>query len=119
MAGLGVRLFTDEHIHKDLAGTLRDRGYDALNCQETGRRGVSDEEQLVYAAQRGRAILTFNVNDFYQLEHLWKATGRHHAGIIVAAVVEDLGELLRRVQRHLDTIGPDVQRDTLQRLARE
>ena len=61
----------------------------------------------------------FNVNDFYQLEHLWKATGRHHAGIIVAAVVEDLGELLRRVQRHLDTIGPDVQRDTLQRLARE
>ena len=47
MAGLGVRLFTDEHIHKHLAGTLRDRGYDALSCQEAGRRGVSDDEQLV------------------------------------------------------------------------
>ena len=59
MAGLGIRLFTDEHIFKDLARELRNRGYDAEGCYEVGRanQGISDEEQLEYATRRGCAIL--------------------------------------------------------------
>ena len=34
MAGLGVRLFTDEHVYSDLARALRRRGYDAESCQD-------------------------------------------------------------------------------------
>jgi hypothetical protein len=37
MAGLGIRLYTDEMIHKGLAATLRQLGYDAESCEEAGR----------------------------------------------------------------------------------
>jgi hypothetical protein len=115
VAGLGVRLYTDEHIFKDLARALRRRAYDAESCQEAGRadQGISDEDHLAHAAQRGRAIVTFNVSDFVRLDIDWKRAGRQHAGIIVSARVDDFGELLRRAERHLNTYPPDVQHDTL------
>ena len=119
MVGLGVRLYIDEHVPKRLAKALRDRGYDAESCREVGRdnRRLSDEVQLEYAAQQARAILTFDIGDYQRLEGEWKATGRHHAGIIVCRQITDVGELLRRAQLHLDTFGPDVQHDTLLWLA--
>ena len=119
MAGLGVRLYTDEHIHKDLANALRDRGYDAESCQEAARASqrLPDEQQLVYAASQGRAILTFDVANYSRLDHDWKAAGQQHAGIILAPEITDFGELLRRVQRHLDLVAPEVQHDTLLWLA--
>ena len=114
MAGLGIRIFTDEMIHPGLAAALRRRGYDAQGCAETGRsnQGIPDDDQLAYAASDGRAILTFNVDDFMPLDSRWKATGRVHAGIILATQIEDFGELLRRVISHLDTYPPAIQHDT-------
>lgn len=84
MAGLGIRLFTDEHIFKDLARELRNRGYDAEGCYEVGRanQGISDEEQLEYATRRGCAILTEDRTDFKLIDEAWKTVGRQHAGII-------------------------------------
>ena len=119
MAGLGIRLYTDEQIFKGLAKALRDRGYDAESCQEAGRanQDLSDEQQLAYAASQGRAILTFNMGDYQALERAWKAAGRQHVGIILSPEVKDFGELLRRVQRHLDTVAPEVQHDILLWLA--
>lgn len=37
MAGLGVRLYTDEMISPRLAEVLRQHGYDAESCQEAQR----------------------------------------------------------------------------------
>ncbi len=113
MAGLGVRLFTDEMIDPDLAVALRHRGYDAESCQEAHRhnRKIPDEDQLVYAAQQERAILTFDVADFYQRDADWKAAGRSHFGIIVSSEITDLGTLLQRTQEHLDACSPSQQYD--------
>jgi predicted nuclease of predicted toxin-antitoxin system len=60
VAGLGIRLYTDEMIRARLAAALRRLGYDAMSCQDVGRgnRAIADEDQLAYAAQDGRAILT-------------------------------------------------------------
>lgn len=115
MAGLGVRLFTDEHIFAELAAALRARGYDAESSQEAGRAGreLSDESQLEYALQQNRAILTFDRGDFARLDAEWKREGRSHAGIILARPIGDFGELLRRIVRHLDTYSPDFQHNTL------
>ena len=115
MAGLGIGLYTDEDVFRALARALRDRGYDAQSCQEAGRagQGVPDDAQLAYASQHGRAILTFNSTDFLWLDVDWKEAGREHAGIFVSAEVGDLGELLRRVERHLNTYPPSVQHNTL------
>lgn len=115
MAGLGVRLFTDEMIDPDLAVALRRLGYDAESCQEAQRHNqkIPDEDQLDYAARQGRAILTFNVGDFYQRNAAWRAAGRTHCGIIVAAEIADPGELLRRTRHHLDTHAPSVQHNMI------
>ena len=115
MAGLGVRPFTDEHIFRDLARALRTHGYDAVGCQEAGRANqkISDDEQLAYAARSGRAILTENHVDFVPLDAAWKSDGREHAGIIIVGNVGAFGELLRRIERHLNTYSPEVQHNTL------
>lgn len=115
MADLKVRLFTDEHISGRLARALRSRGYDAESCQEAGRasQGLSDEDHLEYASRSGRAVLTFNHIDFLCLDTAWKRTGQQHARIVLSPEVQDIGELLRRVERHLETYPPAVQRDTL------
>jgi hypothetical protein len=113
VAGLGIRLYTDEMIPPSLAVALQSRGYDVESCHDVGRanRAIPDEEQLTYAAQHGRAILTFNMVDYLPLDRAWKMAGRQHAGIIVSPEIEDFGTLLRSVQRHLDTQSPDVQRN--------
>jgi hypothetical protein len=105
----------DEMVHKRLAETLRDLGYDAVSCQEAGRanQGYSDAEQLAYAAREGRAILTFNMVDYLPLDGAWKAIGRSHAGIVVSPAIEDFGTLLRAVRRHLESYEPEHQRDLL------
>jgi len=111
MAGLGVKLYTDEHIDPALAVQLRQVGYDTQSTQEAGlaNQNVGDEDQLIYAAGQGRALLTFNIADFIDLDREWKASGRAHAGIIVSAEITNFAELFRRVKLHLDTYPPTVQ----------
>jgi hypothetical protein len=113
VAGLGIRLYTDEMIPPQLAAALRSRGYDVESCHDAGHanRAIPDDEQLSYAAEHDRAILTFNMVDYLPLDRAWKTAGRQHAGIVVSPAIKDLGALLRSVRRHLDTRWPDVQRD--------
>jgi hypothetical protein len=115
VAGLGIRLFTDEMIRPTLAEALRARGYDALSCHEVGRanRRISDAQQLRYATQDGRACLSFNSTDFCRLDAEFKAAGERHAGIIVSAEIRDFGTLLRYVQRHIDTYALSEQENIL------
>jgi len=115
VAGLGIAVFTDEHVDASLAGALRARGYDAVSCHEAGRvnQGISDPAQLAYATDEGRTILTNNTRDYLPLDARWKRRGQVHAGIIAYAGALPVGELLRRVIAHLDTTEPDMQRDTV------
>jgi hypothetical protein len=115
VAGLGIRLYTDEMIRARLAEALRLEGYDVVSCHEVGRanRAIPDEDQLSYAAQDGRAIFTFNMVDYVPLDQAWKTAGRHHSGIVVSPAIDDFGTLFRCVRRHLDTYPPDVQNDLL------
>jgi len=115
MAGLGVKLFTDEMIDPALATVLESRGYDALSCQAAGRSNqrIPDHEQLPYAAMHGRALATFDVGDYSLLDVEWKLAGRRHAGIVLIPRNMGLSELIRCIQRHLDRVEPSVQDDTL------
>jgi hypothetical protein len=115
VAGLGVRLLTDEMIDTALAPALRQRGYDVESCAEAGRANqkIPDADQLAYAALSGRAILTFNIADYYSLDAEWKELARAHRGIVVSVEIQDVGLLLRLVQDHLDHCASSVQHDTL------
>lgn len=73
---------------------------------ELNRRGQSDEEQLMFAAAEGRAIITHNIQDFAPLAEFDFERNEPQAGIIVARQFEK-GELLRRVLQLLEQLTAD------------
>lgn len=90
-----IRLYLDEDVDPLLAQVIKDRGIDCLSIHEVNNRGLPDPDQLAYATEQGRAILTFNIKDFVRLALEYAHTGRHHSGIIVSDHLP-FRELLRR-----------------------
>jgi len=106
---LFVRLYLDRHVMTRLADDLSADGFDCLTTQQAGNDTASDEDQLAFAAQQGRAILTFNIRDFARLHEKWQAAGESHAGIIVSRQLgsRQYGVLLARVLRLLNQFTAD------------
>lgn len=115
MSGLGIRLYTDEDVDVRLAEQLRRRGYDVISCRDAGRhrKGIPDDDHLVFATRARRAILVHNSRDYVRCDHAWKATGQQHWGILVIENGTPIGELVRRIQRPIDTVTAQEQYDTL------
>ena len=110
-----IRLYLDEHVWYGLAAALQQRGYDAIHVYDVDREGLGDEDQLAYAAEQGRALLTFNARDFGPLAVGWFFAGKTHAGIIISDQLA-FGELLRRIERLLQTLPAEELRNTLRYL---
>lgn len=106
MTGTPVKLFLDEHIWQGLTGALRQLGCDVLHVCDADRAGMDDADQLAFAAEQGRSILTYNVKHFVPLANLWYEAGRDHAAIILSEQLEP-GELLRRVKNLLATVSAE------------
>ena len=66
-----------------LLKALKAHNVDVTTVLEQSREGMSDEEQLNWAATQGRVICTGNVADFVQLHRQWLEQGRPHAGILI------------------------------------
>lgn len=118
MSGRGLTLYTDEDVDADLADQLRRDGYDVLSCRDAGNahQGFSDEWQLHFAVTQGRAILVHNIRDYVPLDESWRRRGEEHFGIIMVEQLP-IGELVRRVRHHLDTVEPEYQRNLVLYLA--
>lgn len=98
-----IRLLLDEDsAAAALVAALRRAGFDVLTVAEVGRLGLPDEEQLAFAANSLRTLVTANQGDFAAIHARWLATGLRHAGIII------------RRQRQAG-IGPEIR--ALQRIA--
>lgn len=109
MTGAGrlfIFLYTDEDVTPRLADLLRERGYESQSVWDAGTVGLTDEEQLLFAASRGWTILTYNRKDFTTLARHWYGDGREHAGIILSRQFSNhqTGELLRQVCSLLETV---------------
>ena len=103
-------LYLDENVPTDLAEALRQRGFDATTALEAGlaHKGISDEDQLRFASQNERAILTFNARDFAPMAVRWATSGQYHAGVMLSperTVAEMLPEVLRAFQDHPEGIS--------------
>lgn len=95
-----IRLFIDEDVWLGLAAALRERGFDAVHVYEVVRGRLSDREQMDFAIQQRRAILTHNKRHYipFVAEYYWAS--KEHYGILVIAQLPR-GELLRRVETFL------------------
>jgi hypothetical protein len=97
-----VHLYLDEDAQRtSLVRALRARQIDVLMANESELVGVSDAEQLAFAASQNRVIFTFNRGDFLRLHTEYLRDGRHHAGIIVSDQLE-IGVVVRRLLKLLD-----------------
>jgi hypothetical protein len=92
-----LRLYIDEDsMESALVLGLRRLEFDVLTAEEASNRGLSDEDQLAYAAGARRAIYSRNVADFRVFHGRWFEEGRMHSGIIL------LTEHRASVRRRLD-----------------
>ena len=107
-----IFLLLDEDVRVVLAEILRQRGYDAIHVLEVARAGKSDPEQLAYAANEGRVILTHNIRDYRVLDRKYQDLGKEHAGIILSNQLP-LRELLRRTLRCLNRHTDEQARNKL------
>ena len=97
-----IEIYIDEDaMDRDLVEALRSRGVKVITPLDAGlTEEKSDEEQLAFASQRGCVLYTFNVSDFYRIHTTWIASGRDHAGIVLAPQQRfSVGEQLRRILR--------------------
>ncbi|MGA9768240.1 MAG: DUF5615 family PIN-like protein [Blastocatellia bacterium] len=80
-----IRLYLDDDsLDKALVKALRLRDVDVVTALEVGMGARDDEEHLEYATEQGRVLCSFNRGDFCRLNQEWLASGKSHAGIILA-----------------------------------
>jgi len=77
-----MKLCLDEDMSAKVALALRNRGYDVISSHEVGNDGLTDGEQLSYAAREGRHLVTYNVRDYLELADRWYRLGKRFPKIL-------------------------------------
>jgi predicted nuclease of predicted toxin-antitoxin system len=99
-----IKLLLDEDVWLGLASALRDRGFDVVHVYEVQRGEMSDADQLAYAAQENRALLTHNAKDFERLAAEYFFDAHPHAGLILSPQIPK-GVLVQRAVRLLVSLS--------------
>lgn len=102
-----MRFKTDENVHPDAAGLLRERGHDALTVWDQDLRGTADRSLLNLCLVEGRILITLDL-DFADIRSFPPTQGR---GTIIlrpfqenrAAVLKLIDHLLGLLERENPT----------------
>ena len=78
-----MKLYLDEDISPKVSVILRKKGIDAVSAHEAGMLEASDEAQLSFAADGGRAMVTRNRDDFITLTVQFFDDLKPHNGLII------------------------------------
>jgi hypothetical protein len=115
-----IRLYLDEDaMDGDLLRGLRSRGVDVVSAAEMSMIQREDEDHLALATVEGRALYSFNACDFHEIHWRWGASGRGHAGIILAQQKRyTIGEQLRRLAHLIGSIPAEAMRNREEFLGR-
>lgn len=95
-----LRFYIDEDAMRNaFVAALREAELDIVTVADVDRLGYSDNDQLAWATEQGRALYSFNVRDFSRLHTKIMTVGKSHAGIIVVprqrySIGDQLGGLL-------------------------
>ena len=101
-----IDLYLDEDVDVVLSHLVRARGFRVTTTQEAGHVGNTDAEQLAFATDQGKTILTHNRVDFEALARRYLEDKKTHAGMIIA-VRRHPKELARRVLILLNSLAAD------------
>lgn len=106
MTQLFIELYLDEDVSSLIAILIRNRGFVVATAREEGQLGRDDSEQLAYATEHNRAILTHNRDDFVELANVYYVSERSHCGIIIARR-RPPQEIVHRLVAILDQVTAD------------
>jgi predicted nuclease of predicted toxin-antitoxin system len=106
MSSLFIRLYLDEDVNVLVADLLNARGFDVLTVRDAGQLQSSDEEQLAYAVEQQRALVTHNSSDFEYLIQTYFDTERKHYGVILV-VRRSPQEIAKRLLAILNQVTAD------------
>jgi predicted nuclease of predicted toxin-antitoxin system len=106
MSSLFIHLYLDEDVNVLVANLLNARGFDTLTVRDAGKLQLSDEEQLAYAVNQQRALVTHNRGDFEALIQTYFETGQKHHGVILA-VRRSPQEIVQRLLAILNQVTAD------------
>lgn len=112
MSQLFIDLYLDEDVNVVLADLVRARGFRVTTTQAAGQMGMTDENQLDFAASQRKAILTHNRVDFEILAQRYFEEKKTHSGNIIA-VRRHPKELSKRVLILLDSVTADEIEDQI------
>jgi molybdopterin/thiamine biosynthesis adenylyltransferase len=112
MSHLFIRLYLDEDVSTLVAKLVRSRGFEATTTVEASQLGGSDAEQLAWAAEHHRTLLTHNRVDFEALDRQYRESGLRHHGVIIA-VRRPPHEIARRLLRILNHVTADEMENQL------
>jgi predicted nuclease of predicted toxin-antitoxin system len=115
MIRIFVELYLDEDVDVLVAELLRARGYSVTTTRDAGQLGNTDAEQLAYAIQAGRAILTHNRLHFEALGREYLVAGQTHFGILLANRHPPY-EIARRLLLLLNQVTADELKDQIRYL---
>lgn len=93
-----IKLYLDEDVDISLAKALKQKGIDVLTTQEAGKKRLNDFEQLEFAVNERRTILTHNKRDFTLLHKSYMLDGKEHYGIILSDQ-RPISEMLRGLSK--------------------
>jgi hypothetical protein len=98
-----IKLYFDEDIPEGVAVGLRLRGYNVKTAREAGRKGLSDREQIEYAASEKRVLFSHNVADFVKMHRDFVKTDRQHRGMILSKQLP-VGQIVQALLRLLSHV---------------
>jgi hypothetical protein len=79
-----VKLLLDEMISAVVAEQLRARERDVEAVSERRElRGLTDENLFEYAQETERVVVTYNRDDFLELDRRYRGRDRSHNGIVI------------------------------------
>jgi predicted nuclease of predicted toxin-antitoxin system len=113
---MGVRFYLDQNVTPRVSAAARRLGLDVTDWQEAGMENASDEEQLAYATEQRRAIVSCDVEDFVDLARRWTEEERRHAGIVCVTrqiSADDSGAVARALLRLNDAHAGTSSEDAL------
>ncbi len=97
-----IKFYFDEHISSAVSNGLRRRGVDVLTVQAARRNGLPDSEQLAFATEEGRVMVTMD-SDFIALAQVGKA----HAGIAYIHSTTSIGQQIKSLMLICDVLEPN------------
>lgn len=110
-----MKLLLDAMYTPVIAEQLRRRGHDVIAAKEDeGLASLSDETLFAAAQLAGRAMVTDNLDDFLEIDGLYRQRGEGHQGLILTTDHRfrrgnraHIGQLVRALDAFL---GEDVER---------